>query len=244
MRLRGLWLPRLRPEEALIPLMSRPDVTIPALNREPSASQLREIRRLSRDVLGREWPTDLHPIGTRGDADLVIRTLLSAYGIATPGHDPDLLERIKQLKPEPAGFTPSVPAPSPAKMLAEIEKGKRMTAPSTKLPEIEPGQTWLAWAAAITGLTVERTCDACGGTGTMLRLPGTADILQAITGSDSPTLNVTRAKRMLKNPTLDTLRRIADLISGDLNMAAAFVERLLKGFDSNPVPAGRKGHRR
>src|SRR5690606_27768412 len=130
----------------------------PALNREPSASQLSEIRRLTQHVLRiDDWPDRLHPVTTRGEADTVLRTLLSAYGIKTPGHSPDLLEEIKRLQPQPAGFI-RLSAPTPplslADELARIEKKGRTMRP--KLPPIEPDQTWLGWAASITGHNTER----------------------------------------------------------------------------------------
>lgn len=209
----------------------------PALNREPSASQLSEIRRLTQHVLRiDDWPDRLHPVTTRGEADTVLRTLLSAYGIKTPGHSPDLLEEIKRLQPQPAGFI-RLSAPTPplslADELARIEKKGRTMRP--KLPPIEPDQTWLGWAASITSHNTERACEHCGGTGKALGSPSVPEILGAITGLTSPTLTPQRVRNRLTNPDLETLRRVADLIGGDLELAAEFCGTLVEAFDKHPI---------
>lgn len=178
--------------------------------RAPSTTQLREIRRLTRKLMGvDDWPASLHPLDQADQADRVLRALLAADGINGTDPDPDLVDAIRARK-----------------------KG-------TTMRDLLPDESWADWASDVLGLTRRdrRKCDTCAGNGTveMTERPSTAELLGKICGLEAKTIAPARANHRLTNPDLQLLRRVANMIGGDLDAAAEFCERLAAAFDTHPA---------
>lgn len=181
-------------------------------DRAPSSTQLTEIARLSKLVLGHVWPTELASVNIAAEADRVLRALNAAHGVDMPGVDLALVDEIRRMAGDRLDQLPgrsrrwtwqdeTPPKPRP----------ERKPPPMTPKARNTKHATWLSRVQELVGPVETHACPTCNGSGEVSKNLGATNAGQVLFGMQA-TMTPARLAKRLRNPSLDDLERIQELL--------------------------------